>query len=118
MMELTAATLAATEVLAARVARSLFARRTLIYVASSRQVTAPADGVLVIRVLGAGGSGATASWNAQQKETDRPGATGGSAGTVGMRCVPVKKGDVFTAVLGAGGESVITQNSPGRDGSS
>ena len=116
MMELTAATLAATEVLAARVARSLFARRTLIYVASSRQVTAPADGVLVIRVLGAGGSGATASWNAQQKETDRPGATGGSAGTVGMRCVPVKKGDVFTAVLGAGGESVITQNSPGRDG--
>ena len=116
MMELTVATLAATEVLAARVARSLFARRTLIYVASSRQVTTPADGVLVIRVLGAGGSGATASWYAQQKETDRHGATGGSAGTVGMRCVPVKKGDVFTAVLGAGGESVITQGSPGRDG--
>ena len=116
MMELTAATLAATEVLAARVARSLFARRTLIYVASSRQVTAPADGVLVIRVLGAGGSGATASWYAQQKETDRNGATGGSAGTVGMRCVPVKKGDVFTVALGAGGESVITQGSPGRDG--
>lgn len=116
MMELTAATLAATEVLAARVARSLFARRTLIYVASSRQVTAPADGVLVIRVLGAGGSGATASWYGQQKETDRHGATGGSAGTVGMRCVPVKKGDVFTAALGAGGASVITQGSPGRDG--
>lgn len=116
MMELTAATLAATEVLAARVARSLFARRTLIYVASSRQVTALADGVLVIRVLGAGGSGATASWVAHQKEPERPGATGGSAGTVGLRCVPVKKGDVFTAVLGAGGESVITQGSPGRDG--
>lgn len=116
MMELTVAGLAATEQLAARVGRALFARRTVIYVASSREIEMPASGVLVIRCMGAGGSGASARYYDPQGHDEQYGATGGSAGTVGTRTVRVQKGDRFTLVLGAGGEGVRGPNTNGNAG--
>ena len=116
MMELTVAGLAATEQLAARVGRALFARRTVIYVASSREIEMPASGVLVIRCMGAGGGGAAAAYLYTQRPADQFGATGGSAGTVGTRTVRVAKGDRFTLVLGAGGAGVSGTNANGNAG--
>lgn len=116
MMELTVAGLAATEQLAARVGRAMFARRTVIYVASSREIEMPASGVLVIRCMGAGGGGASAGYLYTQRPAEQYGATGGSAGTVGTRTVRVQKGDRFTLVLGAGGTGVRGPNANGNAG--
>lgn len=79
--------------------RRSFARRTIIYVPSSQQWTVPAAGVLVIRCLGAGGSGAAIGSGYAPTMC----ALGGEAGTVGLKAVHVKEGDVFTLTLGAGG---------------
>lgn len=78
--------------------RASFARRTVCYIAASQVWTCPADGWLVIRCLGAGGSGA---FNGANVATQ--GATGGSAGTVGVRRVRVSRGQQFTVTIPAGG---------------
>ena len=79
--------------------RATFARRTVCYIAASQVWTCPADGWLVIRCLGAGGSGA---FNGANVATQ--GATGGSAGTVGIKRVRVSRGQQFTVTIPAGGE--------------
>lgn len=78
--------------------RATFARRTVCYIAASQVWTCPADGWLVIRCLGAGGSGAFHGVNAPMQ-----GATGGSAGTVGIKRVRVSRGQQFTVTIPAGG---------------
>ena len=78
--------------------RATFARRTVCYIAASQVWTCPADGWLVIRCLGAGGSGA---FNGTNDATQ--GATGGSAGTVGIKRVRVSRGQQFTVTIPAGG---------------
>nr|DAN78448.1 MAG TPA: hypothetical protein [Caudoviricetes sp.] len=97
-----------------KLTRRSFARRTIIYVGSSQQWTVPASGVLVIRCLGAGGSGAAISANSATTHC----ALGGEAGTVGLKTLHAKKGDVFTLTLGAGGAAVGVGYavSHGRDG--
>ena len=76
--------------------RATFARRTVCYIAASQVWTCPADGWLVIRCLGAGGSGARAN---------NGGVTGGNAGTVGVKRVRVSRGQQFTVTIPAGGAS-------------
>lgn len=78
--------------------RATFARRTVCYIAASQVWTCPADGWLVIRCMGAGGSGAYSSITASTY-----GATGGSAGTVGIKRVRVSRGQQFTVTIPAGG---------------
>ncbi len=77
--------------------RATFARRTVCYFAASQVWTCPADGWLVIRCLGAGGSGACAPVGSNY------GASGGSAGTVGVKRVRVSRGDRYTVTIPAGG---------------
>ena len=94
----------------------VFARRSIIYVSSSQRWTAPAAGVLVFRCLGAGGSGAAIGYSVAPTVC----ALGGEAGTVGLKTVRVKKGDVFTLTLGAGGAAASAPHhyslSNGSDG--
>lgn len=54
--------------------------------------TAPQDGVLEMRAMGAGGAGAK-----------QASSTGGYSGAWGSKTVRVQKGDVVTLVIGAGG---------------
>lgn len=76
--------------------RATFARRTVCYIAASQVWTCPADGWLVIRCLGAGGSGA---------RDNNDGATGGNAGTVGLKRLRASRGDQYTIAIPAGGAS-------------
>ena len=64
-------------------------------VTTSKSWTAPFDGVAVIRVMSAGGSGAKGS--ASQS------GMGGFSGAWGLKTVRVVKGQVLTFVIGAGG---------------
>lgn len=89
--------------------RATFARRTVCYIASSQIWVCPADGWLVIRCLGAGGSGAC-SWSSYEP------ATGGSAGTVGVKRVRVARGAQFTLTIPAGGGRATASASPGSHG--
>lgn len=89
--------------------RATFARRTVCYIASSQIWVCPADGWLVIRCLGAGGSGACA-WTGYDP------ATGGSAGTVGVKRVRVARGARFTFTIPAGGARSSASASPGSHG--
>lgn len=84
--------------------RATFARRTVCYIAASQVWTCPADGWLVIRCLGAGGSGAAFNFVSGQPVP----ISGGSAGTVGVKRVRVSRGGQFTFVIPAGGASVAT----------
>lgn len=85
--------------------RRSFARRTICYVASSQVWTCPADGWLIVRCLGAGGSGARANTG---------GATGGNAGTVGLKRLRASRGDQYTIAIPAGG---ALQNAHGNGNS-
>ena len=80
--------------------RATFARRTICYVASSQVWTCPADGWLIVRCLGAGGSGAKATPGGATG-----GATGGNAGTVGLKRLRASRGDQYTIAIPAGGAS-------------
>lgn len=62
--------------------------------------TVPADGLLMLRAIGGGGSGAKRGSSATQA------ATGGYAGGWGAVLLRVKKNDVVTIVIGAGGASI------------
>ena len=90
--------------------RAVFARRTVCYIADSQVWACPADGWLVIRCLGAGGSGAYGVAN-----TPAQGVTGGSAGTVGVKRVRVSRGQQFTVTVPAGGAKV-SRTSVGNTG--
>ena len=81
--------------------RATFARRTVCYIAASQVWTCPADGWLVIRCLGAGGSGASVPFDGNN------GASGGSAGTVGVKRVRVSRGDRYTVTIPAGGTGLV-----------
>lgn len=72
---------------------------------TSRTWIAPQDGIVVVRAMGAGGSGAKGS-----------NATGGYSGSWGLKTVSVKKGDTITVSIGAGGAAMSTVNSNGNAG--
>ncbi|WP_050715376.1 hypothetical protein [Ottowia sp. oral taxon 894] len=91
--------------------RATFARRTVCYIAASQVWTCPADGWLVIRCLGAGGSGAYSAMNVATQ-----GATGGSAGTVGIKRVRVSRGQQFTVTIPAGGAKQSSHESGNAGG--
>ena len=69
--------------------------------------TAPQDGVLEIRGMGAGGGGC---WVASGS------GTGGYSGAWGAKLVRVKKSDVVTVTIGAGGTGSPSANTNGLDG--
>ena len=60
---------------------------------SSRTWTAPQDGIVVVRAMGAGGGGARGATN----------ATGGYSGSWGAKAVRVKKNDTVVVSIGAAG---------------
>ena len=60
---------------------------------ASRTWTAPQDGIVVVRAMGAGGGGARSSLS----------ATGGYSGSWGAKAVRVKKNDAVVVTIGAGG---------------
>lgn len=68
--------------------------------------TAPQDGVLEMRAMGAGGGGCKAVSGS---------GTGGYSGAWGAKLVRVKKSDVVTVTIGAGGTGVVS-NANGLDG--
>ena len=59
----------------------------------SRTWTAPQDGIVIVRAMGAGGGGARSATS----------ATGGYSGSWGCKIVRVKKGDTISVAIGAGG---------------
>ena len=63
---------------------------------SSRTWTAPFDGLAIVRVMGAGGSGG-------QNSVTIPTATGGYSGAWGCKIVRVTAGQELTFIIGAGG---------------
>jgi hypothetical protein len=71
---------------------------------TSRTWIAPADGIAVIRVMGAGGSGAKG-----------PSATGGYSAAWGCIIQRVRRGDVVSVSIGAGG-AAVTVNGNGIAG--
>ena len=83
----------------------VFARRSVVYVPSSRVWTAHADGVAVFRCVGAGGAGGHSNQV----------AFGGNGGTVALKTVACAAGASFTIIIPAGG--VSAPSSRGGDGS-
>ena len=69
--------------------------------------TAPQDGVLEIRGMGAGGGGCWVSSGS---------GTGGYSGAWGAKLVRVKKSDVVTVTIGAGGTGSPSANTNGLNG--
>ena len=69
--------------------------------------TAPQDGVLEMRAMGAGGGGCLAASGS---------GTGGYSGAWGVKLVRVKKSDVVTVTIGAGGTGSPAANTNGLDG--
>ena len=68
---------------------------------------APQDGVLEMRAMGAGGGGCWVTSGS---------GTGGYSGAWGAKLVRVKKSDVVTVTIGAGGTSSPAANTNGLDG--
>lgn len=68
---------------------------------SSRTWTAPQDGYIVVRAMGAGGGGARASSSPYN-------ATGGYSGSWGAKALRVAKGDTVVVNIGAGGAGALT----------
>ena len=69
--------------------------------------TAPQDGVLEMRAMGAGGGGCRVASGS---------GTGGYSGAWGAKLVRVKKSDVVTVTIGAGGTGGPAANTNGLDG--
>lgn len=64
----------------------------ILNVLTSRSWTAPLDGVLVVRAMGAGGGGARGT-----------NSTGGYSAVWGVKTIRLRKGDIVTIHVGAGG---------------
>lgn len=73
---------------------------------ASRNWTAPQDGVVVVRAMGAGGGGARHTSN----------ATGGYSGAWGAKAVRVKKGDTVVVNIGSAGVGKSTTDGDGTAG--
>ena len=69
----------------------------------SRNWTAPQDGVVIIRALAAGGSGASHSSGSNNHVTK---GTGGYSGGWGVKVLRITKGEVINVVIGGGGVAV------------
>lgn len=72
---------------------------------TSRTFTAPQDGIVVIRAMGAGGGGALGT-----------NATGGYSGSWGAKALRVSKEDTVVVNIGAGGAGKTTSNGNGSAG--
>ena len=91
----------------AKVRDNTIVTRETQYFAQSGTFVAPADGIAIFRVLGAGGSGASSGQST-------PGS-GGNGGSVGVKRLRVKAGDAYVVAIPAGG-AARTQNSSGVAG--
>ena len=69
--------------------------------------TAPQNGIVVVRAMGGGGGGARVTSGS---------GTGGYSGAWGAKLVRVKKSDVVTVTIGAGGTGSPAANTNGLDG--
>lgn len=75
----------------------------------SRTWTAPQDGIVIVRGMGAGGGGARAASSPYT-------GTGGYSGSWGCKIVRVKKGDTISVAIGAGGVGGQLADSNGKVG--
>ena len=91
----------------AKVRDNVIVTREMQYFAQSGTFVAPADGIAIFRVLGAGGSGASSGQST-------PGS-GGNGGSVGVKRLRVKAGDTYAVTIPAGG-AARTQNTSGVAG--
>ena len=91
----------------AKVRDNVIVTRETQYFARSGTFVAPADGIAIFRVLGAGGSGASSGQST-------PGS-GGNGGSVGVKRLRVKAGDTYAVTIPAGG-AARNQNASGVAG--
>ena len=91
----------------AKVRDNVIVTRETQYFARSGTFVAPADGIAIFRVLGAGGSGASSG-------RSTPGS-GGNGGSVGVKRLRVKAGDTYAVTIPAGG-AARNQNASGVAG--
>ena len=91
----------------AKVRDNVIVTRETQYFAQSGTFVAPADGIAIFRVLGAGGSGASSGQSS-------PGS-GGNGGSVGVKRLRVKAGDTYVVTIPTGGAARI-QNTSGVAG--
>lgn len=85
--------------------RTIAGRREVTYINQSVTINAPFAGRLIVRAMGAAGSGARGTY-----------ATGGNAGTVAIKELRVSSGDSITLTIPAGGASqtiAATNGNPG-----
>jgi len=83
--------------------------------ATSQTWTAPSTGTIMVTCTGGGGQGGAAS-NNQVGTNSASRARGGGAGGFSQKTIPVKVGDTFTVVIGAGGRSSNTAPSNSTQG--
>ena len=91
----------------AKVRDNVIVTRETQYFAQSGTFVAPADGIAIFRVLGAGGSGASSGQTT-------PGS-GGNGGSVGVKRLRVKAGGAYVVTIPAGG-AARNQNASGVAG--
>ena len=85
--------------------RTATGRREVVYISQSLTIAAPFTGRVIVRALGAAGSGARGTY-----------ATGGNAGTVAIKELRVSSGDSFTLTIPAGGAAQATAGNNGNPG--
>ena len=91
----------------AKIRDNVIVTRETQYFAQSGTFVAPAGGIAIFRVLGAGGSGASSGQTT-------PGS-GGNGGSVGVKRLRVKAGDTYAVTIPAGG-AARNQNASGVAG--
>ena len=86
--------------------RTIAGRREVVYINQSTTIAAPFTGRLIVRAMGAAGSGSRGSNY----------ATGGNGGTVAIKELRVSSGDSITLTIPAGGAAQSTANTDGNPG--
>ena len=86
--------------------RTIAGRREVVYTNQSSTITAPFAGRVIVRAMGAAGSGARGVNY----------STGGNGGTVAIKELRVSSGDSITLTIPAGGAAQSTANTNGNPG--
>jgi len=89
------------------------------YVLSTSQTwTAPITGTIKVTCTGGGGQGGLTIKGTQTNVNDSCKSRGGGAGGFSQKTIPVKVGDTFTVVVGAGGRNANTAPNSTTNGTS
>jgi len=88
------------------------------FLATSQTWTAPLTGTIMVTCTGGGGQGAYSNKNNTTTQNGINKALGGGAGGFSQKTIPVKAGDTFTVVVGAGGRNANTNPGGSTTGTS